>query len=119
MITLFYCITLISLSCAAHDNDIPFYVALPSTTIDWTISDGIADIPIEERDSREVTHISGAVGSEVREVNTVASETRISNFAFDVTPARLVSGLITEAGICTASEEGLIKLFPQHARKPG
>jgi len=102
---------------AAHDNGIPFYVALPSTTIDWSISDGIADIPIEERDPREVTHIVGKVDGEVREVNTVASNTRISNFAFDVTPARLVTGLITEAGVCSASEEGLTELFPELARR--
>ena len=100
---------------AAHDNDVPFYVALPSTTIDWTISDGIADIPIEERDPREVTHIFGDVSGEVLEVNTVASNTQISNFAFDVTPRRLVTGLITEAGVCAASEEGLAELFPEQA----
>ncbi len=100
---------------AAHDNNVPFYVALPSTTIDWSISDGIKDIPIEERDPREVTHVIGNVDGEVREVNTVASNTNISNFAFDVTPARLVTGLITEAGVCAASEEGLVGLFPHHA----
>jgi methylthioribose-1-phosphate isomerase len=100
---------------AAHDNGIPFYVALPSTTIDWTISDGIADIPIEERDPREVTHVSGTVGDEVCEANTVASDTAVCNYAFDVTPARLVSGLITERGICAASEQGLVELFPELA----
>jgi methylthioribose-1-phosphate isomerase len=102
---------------AAHDNGIPFYVALPSTTIDWSISDGIADIPIEERDPREVTHVVGNVDGEIREVNTVASNTAVSNFAFDVTPARLVTGLITEAGVCVASEEGLAGLFPQQANR--
>lgn len=104
---------------AAHDNDIPFYVALPSTTIDWSITDGIADIPIEERDPREVTHIVGDVDGVVREVNTVASKTCVSNYAFDVTPARLVTGLITEAGICDASEEGLAALFPHLAKRAG
>jgi methylthioribose-1-phosphate isomerase len=102
---------------AAHDNNVPFYVALPSTTIDWSISDGIKDIPIEERDPREVTHVTGSVDGEVREANTVASNTNISNFAFDVTPARLVTGLITEAGICAASEEGLVGLFPHNANR--
>jgi len=102
---------------AAHDNNVPFYIALPSTTIDWSISDGIADIPIEERDSREVTHIPGSVAGELLEVNTVASDTRVSNFAFDVTPARLVTGLITEAGVCSASEEGLAALFPERASR--
>ena len=97
---------------AAHDNEVPFYVALPSTTIDWTISDGIAEIPIEERDPAEVSHIPGAIRGKVCEVNTVASKTDISNFAFDVTPARLITGLITEAGVCDASEEGLTTLFP-------
>jgi methylthioribose-1-phosphate isomerase len=104
---------------AAHDNNIPFYVALPSTTIDWSISDGLADIPIEQRDPREVTHVVGDVGGEIREANTVASNTAISNFAFDVTPARLVTGLITEAGICAASEEGLVGLFPEKAGGTG
>ena len=73
---------------AAHDNQVPFYVALPSTTIDWTIDDGMAGIPIEERDPGEVSHIPGAANDQVVTVNTVASKTPISNFAFDVTPAR-------------------------------
>lgn len=102
---------------AAYDNGVPFYVALPSTTIDWTISDGIADIPIEERDPREVTHVSGRVGDEVCEANTLGSDTPVSNYAFDVTPARLVSGLITERGVCAASEQGLAGLFPDLARR--
>jgi len=100
---------------AAHDNDIPFYVALPSTTIDWTIRNGIRDIPIEERDPDEVSRIYGRVGDRLDSVNTVASNTHISNFAFDVTPARLITGLITEQGICDASEEGLTRLFPNVA----
>ena len=101
---------------AAHDNDVPFYVALPSTTIDWTISDGIGDIPIEERDPDEVTHIYGQSESGLTTVNTLASATGVSNFAFDVTPARLVTGLITECGVCDASEAGLASLFPDLAR---
>jgi len=100
---------------AAYDNDIPFYVALPSTTIDWTIRNGIRDIPIEERDPDEVSRIYGRVGDRLDSVNTVASNTSISNFAFDVTPARLITGLITEQGICNASEEGLTRLFPTMA----
>jgi methylthioribose-1-phosphate isomerase len=102
---------------AANDNNVPFYVALPSTTIDWTISDGIRDIPIEERDPDEVRKIYGRVGDRLESVDTVASDTRISNFAFDVTPARFVTGLITELGICDASEEGLTNLFPDKAGK--
>lgn len=97
---------------AAHDNGIPFYVALPSTTIDWSIRDGLAEIPIEERDASEVTDIYGRIGDKMGTVKTVASATNVSNFAFDVTPARLVSGLITEVGVCAASEAGLTGLFP-------
>ena len=104
---------------AAHDNGIPFYVALPSTTIDWTISDGLNDIPIEERDPDEVSHIYGRSGEQLCTVDTVASRTNISNYAFDVTPARLVSGLITECGICDASEDGLSSLFPTLAGGAG
>ncbi len=104
---------------AAHDNGIPFYVALPSTTIDWTICDGLHDIPIEERDPAEVSHVYGRSGDALTAVDTVASETAISNYAFDVTPARLVTGLITEAGICEASEAGLTRLFPERARLAG
>jgi methylthioribose-1-phosphate isomerase len=100
---------------AADDNGVPFYVALPSTTIDWTISDGVRDIPIEERDAAEVTHVSGLDGVEVRSVQTITDESPAANYAFDVTPARLVTGLITERGICDASERGLASLFPEHA----
>ena len=98
---------------AAHDNDIPFYVALPSTTIDWTIEDGLADIPIEQRDADEVTQITGTLNGELATVNTVASATKAANYAFDVTPARLVTGLITERGVCAASEAGLLSLYPE------
>lgn len=100
---------------AAQDNGVPFYVALPSTTIDWTISDGLRDIPIEERDPAEVTHVSGLDGDEVRIVQTVAGQSPAANYAFDVTPAKLVTGLITERGVCDASEAGLVGLFPEHA----
>lgn len=101
---------------AASDNGIPFYVALPSTTIDWTISDGLAEIPIEEREPDEVRRVYGRFGDTLCSVNTVPTDTAISNYAFDVTPARLVTGLITECGICEASEEGLRRLFPQLAQ---
>ncbi len=100
---------------AARDNNVPFYVALPSTTIDWTISNGIRDIPIEERDPQEVSHVYGLAGSGTESVQTIASGTSVSNYAFDVTPARLVTGLITECGICEASEAGLARLFPERA----
>ena len=98
---------------AANDNNIPFYVALPSTTIDWAIRDGIREIPIEQRDPLEVSHIVGMVDGERKEVCTTANDTPVSNFAFDVTPARLVTGLITERGVCAASETGLLSLFPE------
>jgi len=100
---------------AARDNAVPFYVALPSTTIDWSISDGLREIPIEERSPREITHVTGRDGDDVRTVQTVASGSPAKNYAFDVTPARLVTGLITERGICEASEAGLAALFPEHA----
>ena len=99
---------------AAKDNGVPFYVALPSPTIDWTIEDGVRDIPIEERDAAEVTEIAGRLpdGSTAR-VRLVPEGSRAANYAFDVTPARLVTGLITERGVCAASRAGLLSLFPE------
>lgn len=102
---------------AAADNNVPFYVALPSTTIDWTIDDGIKSIPIEQRDAKEVSHVRGKAGAQYLDVQTVTDTTAISNYAFDVTPARLITGLITECGICEASERGLANLFPALARR--
>lgn len=99
---------------AAHDNDVPFYVALPSTTIDWTIKDGVRDIPIELRDEREVTHVEGRLeDGTLSTVQVAACGSPAANYAFDVTPARLVTGLITERGICDASTPGLQSLFPE------
>ncbi|MGD9801499.1 MAG: S-methyl-5-thioribose-1-phosphate isomerase [Parvularculaceae bacterium] len=99
---------------AAHDNGVPFYVALPHTTIDWTIADGVRDIPIEERHSDEVTRMTGRTASgAIETVEIVASGSRAANYAFDVTPARLVTGLVTERGVCKASEEGLLSLYPE------
>ena len=100
---------------AAYDNGIPFYVGLPSTTIDWQSRDGIAEIPIEERAAAEVTDIPGVHAERRLSVRTTTPETPVSNPAFDVTPARLVTGLITERGVCEASEEGLLGLFPEKA----
>ena len=97
---------------AARDNGIPFYVALPSTTIDWRAADGFADIPIEERDAEEVTMSHGLAADGPGSVRTAAVGTPVCNPAFDVTPARLVTGLITERGVCSASAEGLAGLFP-------
>jgi methylthioribose-1-phosphate isomerase len=98
---------------AASDNGVPFYVALPSTTIDWRTRDGLQEIPIEERDALEVTHTSGTYRGQTISVRTTAPDTAVKNPAFDVTPARLVTGLITERGVCAASEEGLLQLFPE------
>ena len=100
---------------AAEDNNVPFYVALPSTTIDWSIDDGIRDIPIEQRDPAEVTDIYGVSDGARRTVRTIGSDTPAANYAFDVTPARLVTGLITERGIAAATKSGLAALFPDLA----
>lgn len=102
---------------AARDNNVPFYVALPHSTIDWAIRDGVQEIPIEERAQEEVTVMSGRTASgEVVPVTITPDGSKAANFGFDVTPARLVTGLITERGICTASEAGLSKLYPEFAK---
>jgi methylthioribose-1-phosphate isomerase len=99
---------------AARDNDVPFYVALPSTTIDWTVSDGLSEIPIEERPGDELTLIPGrTAGGELTTVEIAPPGCRVGNWAFDVTPARLVTAFITERGLCEASAEGLAALFPE------
>ena len=98
---------------AAHDNGVPFYVALPSPSIDWSLADGDR-IPIEERAAREVTHIAGWTEAGKRvEVRLAPAGSPAANYAFDVTPARLITGLITERGVCSASREGLLALFPE------
>ncbi len=99
---------------AAFDNNVPFYVALPGPTIDWQMHDGVAGIPIEERDASEVTHVAGktAVGR-VDTVQITPDGVSARNYAFDVTPARLVTGLFTERGVCAASEAGLLGLYPE------
>ena len=98
---------------AAKDNGVPFYVALPSPTIDWTVRDGIAEIPIEERPGDEVSLVQGrTLSGEVVQVRISPEATGAANPAFDVTPARLVTGLITERGVAEASAEGLRRLFP-------
>ncbi len=100
---------------AAKDNNIPFYVALPSTTLDWTISDGLKEIPIEERNQDEVKYVIGKSKTSglLDEVLICPETTKAANYGFDVTPARLVTALITERGVCTATEEGLLGLFPE------
>jgi len=121
---------------AAKDNSVPFYVALPSSTFDWVKTDGVAQIPIELRDAHEVKYIQGLLEDEdgkaapvpsstastshqakgqVVEVLVCPAATAAANYAFDVTPARLVSGLITERGVCKAQLDAVLALFPEHA----
>lgn len=95
---------------AAHDNNIPFYVALPTTSIDWTISNGIKEIPIEKRQAKEVTHIQGLYKEELKKVLLTPKQSNAVNYGFDVTPARLITALITERGIVPASEVGIAGL---------
>ena len=102
---------------AAHDNSVPFYAALPSTTIDWTLAKG-SDIPIEERDARELTHMTGRdAEGRIATVQVVPDGSAALNIAFDVTPARYVTGIITERGVCAASREGLLALYPERAKE--
>ncbi len=99
---------------AAHDNHVPFYVALPSPTIDWTVHDGVKEIPIEERSGDEVCQVMGLTAEgRVDSLRIPPKGSPAANPAFDVTPARLVTGLITERGICPASTAGLAALFPE------
>ncbi len=102
---------------AAHANAVPFYVALPGPTIDWTIKDGVRDVPIEQRDGREVAEVTGKTADgRITSVQITPDGSPVANYAFDVTPAALVSGLITERGVCPASNEGLLSLYPE--RRP-
>jgi methylthioribose-1-phosphate isomerase len=102
---------------AAHDNNIPFYVALPSPTIDFTISDGLAEIPIEQRGAEEVATISGKTkDGRIESVQLIPDGSAVANYSFDVTPARLVTGLITEHGVVKASRDALASAFPERAR---
>jgi methylthioribose-1-phosphate isomerase len=99
---------------AARDNGVPFYVALPGPTIDWTASDGIGEIPIEQRPGSELSEVTGRTAEgEIVTVRITPEASPVANYAFDVTPARLVDGLITERGVCAASREGLRSLFPE------
>jgi len=101
---------------AAHDNGVPFWVALPSSTIDWSAADGVRDIPIEERSASEVCTVTGrAMDGSISTIRIAPSDSPAANPAFDVTPARLISGLITERGLCAASASGLSALFPDRA----
>jgi methylthioribose-1-phosphate isomerase len=98
---------------AADDNKVPFYVGLPGPTIDWTIDDGVRGVPIEQRDEDEVTQLTGVTNQGSIETISIAPlNSSAANYAFDVTPARLVTGLITERGVCEASKGGLAMLYP-------
>ncbi|MCP4141381.1 MAG: S-methyl-5-thioribose-1-phosphate isomerase [Chloroflexi bacterium] len=98
---------------AAKDNGVPFYTALPSSTFDWVMRDGVKEVPIEQRDGREVKYIQGKHDGEIKEVLLTPEDSPAANYAFDVTPSRLVTGLITERGICEASEDGVLGLYPE------
>jgi methylthioribose-1-phosphate isomerase len=100
---------------AARDNAVPFWVAMPSSTIDWTVADGVRDIPIEERPEAEVTDMTGRLpDGTIATMRIAAPGSQAANPAFDVTPARLLTGLITERGRCDATAQGLQALFPEH-----
>jgi methylthioribose-1-phosphate isomerase len=105
---------------AAKDNGVPFYVAVPLSSIDWTIADGVQDIPIEERDPREVTEISGRLpDGSIATVQLTPDGSPALNHGFDVTPARLITGILTEVGICRASEEALWAFSPHASEETG
>ncbi len=103
---------------AARDNGVPFYVALPSPTIDWAVRDGVKEIPIEQRDGAELSQMTGRTSDgKIITVDIAPKGSAMANYAFDVTPARLVTALVTERGACAASAEGLQKLFPERTPK--
>jgi methylthioribose-1-phosphate isomerase len=104
---------------AARDNNVPFYVALPSPTIDFTVADGVAEIPIEERDADEVATMTGRTADgRIETVRIVPDGSAVANYGFDVTPARLVTGLITERGVLSASRAALAGAFPDRTATP-
>ncbi|MGQ0505506.1 MAG: S-methyl-5-thioribose-1-phosphate isomerase, partial [Myxococcaceae bacterium] len=99
---------------AAKANHVPFYVALPSSSIDWSLRDGVKEIPIEERDTKELTHVTGkGPDGKLISVQVAPDKSPAANFGFDVTPAQYVTALITERGVCPATEDGLRSLFPE------
>jgi methylthioribose-1-phosphate isomerase len=98
---------------AAADNGIPFYVALPSSSIDWNLRDGVLEIPIEQRDGAEMRIMEGMVHGQLQQVTVIPETSAVANYGFDVTPARLITGLITERGICKATRDGILELFPE------
>src|SRR5438067_13075957 len=101
---------------AAKDNNVPFYVALPSSSLDWSMRDGLKEIPIEERGADEIKHAHGWLAGRQVDVSVAQEGSPAANYWFDVTPRHLVSGLITERGVCEANEKSIRALFPEHAR---
>lgn len=101
---------------AAYDNNIPFYIAAPSSSIDWTLSDGLKQIPIEERDQDEVKFIQGLKDGQLAEILITDPLSNVLNYGFDVTPARLVTGLITEKGICKPEKNSILELFEKNIK---
>src|SRR5205809_552288 len=100
---------------AARDNNVPFYVALPSSSLDWSMRDGLKEIPIEERSAEEVRCVDGWLEGQQMEVRVTTEGSPAANYGFDVTPARLVTGLITERGVCEANDKSIRALFPEQA----
>src|SRR5437016_3546690 len=99
---------------AAKDNNVPFYVALPSSSFDWSMRDGLKEIPIEERSAEEIKHADGWWDGQQVEVRIAPEGSLAANYGFDVTPRHLVTGLITERGVCEANEKSIFSLFPEH-----
>jgi methylthioribose-1-phosphate isomerase len=100
---------------AANANDVPFYVALPSSSIDWKMRDGLKEIPIEQRGAEEVKNADGWCNGQQVAVRIAPDKSVAANYGFDVTPRELITGLITERGVCEANEKSIRLLFPEHA----
>jgi methylthioribose-1-phosphate isomerase len=99
---------------AAYDNKVPFYVAAPGSTFDLSLSNGLREIPVEEREEEELCYISGELNNEITRIRIAPVNCRASNYGFDVTPARLITGIITEKGICNAEENTIVELFSEN-----
>src|SRR3989344_320808 len=104
---------------AAKENNIPFYVALPSSSFDWKIKDGIKEIQIEQRGDEEVKYARGLIDNQIKKVLLTPKNSPAANFAFDVTPRKLITGLITERGICNANEKSILNLYPEYRQQNG
>jgi len=100
---------------AAQDNGVPFYVALPSSSFDWTMRDGLTEIPIEERGAEELKHVDGWADGRMVQVRVTPESSPAANYGFDVTPRRLITGFITERGICQPNEQSILEMFPERA----